>query len=241
VARARNIKPGLFRNEVLGVADPLYTLLFEGLWLLADRSGRLEDRPLRIKADVFPYRDADADQMLNWLQEKGFIRRYTVAGKRYILVLEFVKHQNPHKNEAESVIPPPEDEERTSEEIGTPSEEIGSTRADPGFLIPDSLIPEGSGPAPRAAPPTPPPDFDGKNAQALNGKAIVPIAKEWELPEQWGVDAEALGWKPAQVLYQAEKFRQYWTAGRGQGTRRSVKGWRQSWSTWLEKAAKDQR
>lgn len=133
MARARNIKPGLFKNEILGVADPLYTLLFEGLWILADRAGRLEDRPLRIKAEVFPYRDADAEQMLGWLQDNGFIQRYAVAGKRYILICEFVKHQNPHKNEAESVIPPPE-------EIGTPSEEIGSTRADP--LSSDSLIPD---------------------------------------------------------------------------------------------------
>ena len=67
------------------------------------------------------------------------------------------------------------------------------------------------------------------------------IAGDWELPEEWGVDAEALGWKPSQVLYQSEKFRQYWTAGKGQGKRRSVKGWRQSWSNWLERAAKDQR
>lgn len=96
-----------------------------------------------------------------------------------------------------------------------------------------------SGSALRAPPPPPP--FDGKNSESLNGKAIVQIAGDWELPEQWGVDAEALGWKPAQVLREAEKFRQYWTAGKGQGKRRTVKGWRQSWSNWLEKAAKDQR
>jgi hypothetical protein len=100
---------------------------------------------------------------------------------------------------------------------------------------------EGSGAALRAAPPKPAPDFDGRNFEILNGKSIVPIAAGWELPESWGVDAEALGWKPVEVLREAEKFRQYWTAGRGSGTRRSVKGWRQSWSTWLEKAARDQR
>lgn len=145
MARARNIKPGLFKNEVLGVADPLYTLLFEGLWVLADRAGRLEDRPLRIKAEVFPYRSSDVDAMLGWLQEQGFIHRYEVLGKRYILICEFVKHQNPHKNEAESVIPPPE-------EIGTTSEIIGSTRADSLNSdslnrIPDSLpsVPNGTG------------------------------------------------------------------------------------------------
>ena len=99
MARARNIKPGFFKNEILGVADPLYSLLFEGLWVLADRSGRLEDRPLRIKGEVFPYREGlNVDAMLTWLESNGFIRRYTAQGKKCILVLEFVKHQNPHKN-----------------------------------------------------------------------------------------------------------------------------------------------
>jgi hypothetical protein len=86
-----------------------------------------------------------------------------------------------------------------------------------------------------------PPDFDGKNVEALNGKSVVPIATGWELPDDWGIDAEALGWKPGEVLREAERFRQYWVAGKGQGTRRSVKGWRQSWSNWLSKAAEKQR
>ena len=141
MARARNIKPGFFKNEILGVADPLYSLLFEGLWVLADRSGRLEDRPLRIKGEVFPYRDGlNVDAMLNWLESNGFIRRYTAQGKKCILVLEFVKHQNPHKNETESELPAPSDECTKPEEIGTVTEIIGSTRADP--LSSDSLIPD---------------------------------------------------------------------------------------------------
>lgn len=147
MARARNIKPGILKNEVLGVADPLLTLLFEGLWLLADREGRLEDRPLRIKAEVFPYRDGiDMEAMLNWLQANGFIRRYEAQGKRCIVVLEFVKHQNPHKNEPDSVLPSPE-------EIGATPEIIGSARAD--SLIPDSLIEDVAAPA--ASPAAPPP------------------------------------------------------------------------------------
>ena len=146
MARARNIKPGFFKNEILGVADPLYSLLFEGLWVLADRSGRLEDRPLRSKGEVFPYRDGlNVDAMLNWLESNGFIRRYTAQGKKCILVLEFVKHQNPHKNETESELPAPSDERTQPEEIGTVTEIIGSTRADSlssDSLIPDSLIPD---------------------------------------------------------------------------------------------------
>ncbi|MEH6565585.1 MAG: phage replication protein [Halopseudomonas sp.] len=141
MARARNIKPGLFKNEVLGVADPLATLLFEGLWLLADRDGRLEDRPLRIRAEIFPYRDGlDIESLLNWLSDNEFIVRYTCEGKRYIQVNNFEKHQNPHKNEAPSEIPAFSEGCTTSEKIGTRSENIGSAPAD--SLIPDSLIPD---------------------------------------------------------------------------------------------------
>lgn len=136
MARARNIKPGFFKNEILGVADPIYSLLFEGLWVLADREGRLEDRPLRIKGELFPYREGiDIEALLDWLQAKEFIVRYVAANKRYIQVVNFLKHQNPHKNETESEIPSPEN-------IGTASEKIGSARAC--SLIPDSLIPDSS-------------------------------------------------------------------------------------------------
>lgn len=145
MARARNIKPGLFRNEILGIADPLYTILFEGLWVLADREGRLEDRPLRIKADIFPYRDGlSMDSMLDWLAVNGFIVRYEVSGAKYIEILNFKKHQNPHKNETESEIPAPCSGGTSFEIIGTTSEKIGSARADSlstdsGFLIPESI------------------------------------------------------------------------------------------------------
>jgi hypothetical protein len=145
MARARNIKPALFTNEILGVGHPLCTLLFQGLWLLADRSGRLEDRPLRIKAEIFPYREADVDAMLHWLAHKGFIVRYQADGKAFIEVLNFTKHQNPHKNEKESEIPSVSDGCITSDILGTRSEFIGSAPADSlssDLLIPDSLIPD---------------------------------------------------------------------------------------------------
>ena len=49
MARARNIKPGFFKNEFLAEMPCEVRLLFIGLWTLADREGRLEDRPKRIK------------------------------------------------------------------------------------------------------------------------------------------------------------------------------------------------
>ncbi|ENB9667650.1 phage replication protein [Pseudomonas putida] len=137
MARARNIKPALFKNEVLGVADPMLTLLFEGLWLLADKAGRLEDRPLRIKGELFPYRDGvDIEGLLSWLAREDFIVRYTVSGKRYIQVQNFDKHQNPHRNEPESIIPSASEGCISTDFGGTASANLGSARAD--SLIPDS-------------------------------------------------------------------------------------------------------
>ena len=52
MARSRNIKPGLFANELLGDADPIISLLFIGLWTIADKEGRLENRPKKIRASV---------------------------------------------------------------------------------------------------------------------------------------------------------------------------------------------
>lgn len=114
---------------------------------------------------------------------------------------------------------------------------IGTVKGQGDLLPPDG----GSGAAPSAAPPTPPPDFDGLNAEALNGKAIVKLARGFELPAEWGNDAMALGFKAFEVQREGERFRQYFVDGRGKGTRRSVTGWRQSWSNWLGKAARDAR
>lgn len=158
MARARNVKPGLFKNEILGVADPLYTLLFEGLWLLADREGRLEDRPVRIKGELFPYRDGlDVNAMLNWLEQNGFIRRYSSNGLALIQIIAFAKHQTPHGTEKDSELPDDSGKYtvHTRGKNGYATGEVSlvdraltvnppSTNAltpDSGFLIPDSLTP----------------------------------------------------------------------------------------------------
>lgn len=143
MARARNIKPGLFKNELLGVADPFITLLFESLWTLADREGRLEDRPLRIKAETFPYREGlDVNGFLTELQRLGFILRYSVAGEPLIQILNFKKHQTPHNTEKASILP----EYNGKAQLNQNSESITvkdtlSNGEIPASLPPDSLIP----------------------------------------------------------------------------------------------------
>jgi hypothetical protein len=107
MARARNIKPGFFTNDEL-VELPMATrLLFIGLWTLADREGRLEDRPRKIKMEIFPADEIDVDEALSTLVSSGFIHRYPMGEGRFIQVIHFAKHQRPHSNEAKSTIPPP--------------------------------------------------------------------------------------------------------------------------------------
>ena len=107
MARSRNIKPGLFQNELLAELPFETRLLFAGLPCFADRDGRLEDRPRRIKMGMFPADSVDVDSMLRALHDRGFITRYAVDDAKYIQIVNFQKHQMPHHKEAASVIPAP--------------------------------------------------------------------------------------------------------------------------------------
>lgn len=159
MARARNIKPSFFTNEDLAELPFATRLLFIGLWTLADREGRLEDRPKKVKMAVFPGDSVDVDRGLEELHQRRFILRYQVEGAAFIQILAFEKHQNPHHREPASTIPKPE-----AQPPMQPGLNLGlggdGRQAEPGaspglaVLIPDSpsLIPDsGEKPAPDAA------------------------------------------------------------------------------------------
>lgn len=143
--RARNIKPGFFKNELLAELPAEARLLFIGLWTLADRRGRLEDRPKRIKMEIFPADSVDVDELLQALSDANFIERYGATPvqlgckhqRQYIQILSFEKHQHPHKNEKDSDIPTPEELGACT---GEAPEQHRTNPAD--SLIPDSLIPD---------------------------------------------------------------------------------------------------
>lgn len=165
--RARNIKPGFFFNEQLANCCFAARLLFEGLWCLADREGRLKDSPRKIKVEIFPFDDGvDVKELLDELEAQELIIRYVVEGKNYIWIPTFAKHQNPHVKEAESTIPPYDekfrsfnafrDEHQTSTvqvqckvsagTVQAPDEHQTSTEQarlnlESGILNPDMLIP----------------------------------------------------------------------------------------------------
>lgn len=136
MARSRNIKPSIMENEELAELAPISRLLFVYLWMLADREGRLEDRPKRIAGRALPYdRDADVDDLLSQLAGAGFITRYSVGDLALIQINNFTKHQSPHVRETASELP--------SMEQGTTKavtkHNLGSAEASP--RSPDSPFP----------------------------------------------------------------------------------------------------
>jgi hypothetical protein len=186
MARSRNIKPGFFANEYLAELSPHARLLFIGLWTLADREGRLEWRPKKIKAALFPYEDVDICALMDELEacpdrvlfryqpnnDKAPCEHDTSTGQvpceyptTYVQITNWHRHQNPHIKEGNSKIPAPgpymepAPDEHHASTIQEPDEHATSP-SDSGFLIPDSLnlIPDSSRARARETPPSP--DFN---------------------------------------------------------------------------------
>jgi len=105
--RSRNIKPGFYKNEDLAEASLLARFIVPGLWMMADRNGRLENRPKLIKAELLPYDDGDLTVILLELYRAGHVTLYEVGGKQYIQINNFSVHQSPHHTEKQGVIPAP--------------------------------------------------------------------------------------------------------------------------------------
>lgn len=154
--RSRNIKHGFFTNDDLAQNDPLGRLLFVGLWTLADYKGDLKWKTRRIKAQLLPYDDCDVEKLAINLDKSGFIRFYSDGDEIFVRVLNFDKHQNPHKNEKAKGSDVPEYSETLRQAIdlkgltinrdksGLKREDSTSDPADSCSLIPDpgNLIPD---------------------------------------------------------------------------------------------------
>lgn len=105
MARSRSIKPGFYKNDMLAECSLEARLLFPGLWMLADREGRLENRPKKIKGEIFPFDDITVIKQLEELKKWGFIETYSYNSIEYIQISNFLKHQTPHSTEKDSDIP----------------------------------------------------------------------------------------------------------------------------------------
>lgn len=112
MARIRYLKPDFFKDEDIKELSFEARLFYQGLWVQADREGRGEDRPERLKIEIMPYDEVDAEEIMRILAcpkkngKRPFIIRYEIDGERYYQIINWQKHQKPHKTERESVIPP---------------------------------------------------------------------------------------------------------------------------------------
>lgn len=219
MARARNLKPSFFTNDVLAEIDPLGRLLFQGLWCLADRSGRLEDRPKKIKAELLPYDACDVDSLLDALAEHEFILRYESDGKRFIQVIKFCKHQNPHVKEAASSIPAPDSHSAcTVQEQDFPEQAEESTEL--AGLIPLTLNPL----------------TDSLNPVEASPKSPAPQQKGVRLGKDWEASDEEISFCQQErpdldVRSVVEQFRDYWIAQPGAKGRKT--DWPATWRNWV--------
>lgn len=214
MARARNIKPGFFTNDVLAECSALSRILFQGLWCHADREGRLEDRPRRLKAEILPYDECDIESLLSQLSDRGFIIRYSHGSDRFIQVVNFVKHQNPHVKESESTIPAPCLSGASQEQAEKEPEQAG--------LIPDSLnlIPDSL--QEQSAPDQP----ENKKTTATASR----LPADW-IPSDDDIkfcESERKDLNPGVV---ADRFRDYWIAQPGAKGRKL--DWPATWRNWV--------
>lgn len=242
MARARILKPGFFKNDVLSECSFPARLLFAGLWTLADRDGCLEDRPKKIKGEIFPFDDVNCDALLNELAEKKFIVRYNVEEISYIQILTFKDHQNPHKNEPESVIPKPDTLQKNRERSRNESNYSGLN------LYPDTLSS-----TPPVSPPgggsDPPEIFSVEQLhdprkRARGERLVAFMQREFpenpdSCPQDWGEMAvsKARERRPqtqcdfrTEVNWHFEKFYNHFASSTKQNARKS--DWRKAWMNW---------
>lgn len=104
--RTRTVRAGFWSDEDLAELPLLIRLVFLGLMAMADREGRFENRPRRIKRLLFPCDDVDIAGAVTALAAAGFIKLYVVDGQQLAEIRNFTKHQRPHPDEARSVLPP---------------------------------------------------------------------------------------------------------------------------------------
>jgi hypothetical protein len=106
--RSRLIRPEFFEDEKLADLGDKAMLVLAGLWIIADREGRIVDIPRLIKSFVRPFdADCDFESVLQSLHDSGHIHRYTVNDLKCIQVRDWHKQQSIHHKENQSQLPPP--------------------------------------------------------------------------------------------------------------------------------------
>lgn len=115
MARIRTIKPEFFYSEQVTSVSMAARMFFVGLWTLADREGRLQWAPKKIRAQLFPYAGDPSHPHDHAIQVFALAEELTAANLLHIYEVDretfawipgFTKHQRPHPKEPRSALPP---------------------------------------------------------------------------------------------------------------------------------------
>jgi hypothetical protein len=111
----------------------------------------MEFRPLRIKAELFPYENCDILGLLSQLADKGFVRAYESGDLKVLEIPTFGEHQRCHPDERDEGLPPPDESAETivfperNAKPGNPALEPGNPPASCAFN-PSTFSPSTSNP-----------------------------------------------------------------------------------------------
>ena len=229
MSRIRTVKPELFKHEELFDAEldsglPL-RLAFIGLFTVADCEGRFKWRPRTLKLEVLPHDTVDFAQVLQALEQSGFIQSYSVDGERYGWIPNFKKHQRLQTKElaAGSELPAPclqdqhgTNQERTQVRTGThpeAQEGKGRERKGRGKEEEAAQAPFASPPPPASPPPSmPKPEPAAAPKAARQPKPIkAPIPADWMPAETTYALLEKHGIERPFAEGCLDEFRLYWT------------------------------
>ncbi len=106
--RKRDISPAFWRDErIWSLSCDGARLVLIGVWQIADREGRLIDKPFDIAVETHAW---DVKPVPDWLNEyvaSGLLVRYAVGELKVLAVPPetWKRHQRPHPNEAPSKLP----------------------------------------------------------------------------------------------------------------------------------------
>ena len=136
MARIRSVKPEFFKHLELNELEDKHPelrimLVYEGLWVQADKNGVFYYNSKVLKNEILPYVNFDIIKSLDILEKNGFFVKYESKNREYGYIPNFKKYQFPTKNEKNSPAKYPLPQEYTdkSTSVDVPENDLEHSQA----------------------------------------------------------------------------------------------------------------
>jgi len=98
MARQRIINPEFWLDyEIASIENPNACLFYIGTWNFCDDYGVIENNALKLKAQIFPYREVNVAELIDIFVKNGKFILFESGGKSWIFVKNFLKFQKIRK------------------------------------------------------------------------------------------------------------------------------------------------